>query len=284
MYIHKSFVLLSAFPSSKNGFNEMKNAVELVKPYDFSVIEYYCEKCDTNQISNLLDGYQSVFLAAALQKAQGYNLCTSIADDRRKSVDAMAECFRFARQAGAKSVLINSGPRPEKEEDDEVCLKYLEDSICELHQRVSDIQILLEPGDRDIEYRHLIGHTNMAVSFIRNIYKEVPCIRLVFDISHIAQLNEDLYTSWEIAKKYCTHVHLANCVLDRNSSLFGDKHPLFSVKNGIYSHETAHAFYKHLQDENIDLDVGIEMICPEISEQHFFEHLVSETGWFFQQK
>jgi len=58
------------------------------------------------------------------------------------------------------------------------------------------MEILLEPGDRDVEYRYLIGHTDMAVSFIEGVRSEVPCIGLVFDISHIAQLNEDIYSSW----------------------------------------------------------------------------------------
>ncbi len=282
MSVHKSFVLLSAVPSSKNSLEALKNAVELIKPYDFSCIEYYCENCNVDHVRKLLGKYKSVFLGAALQKAQGLNLCTPIAGDRRKAIDALAECFRFARQAGAKSVLINSGRRPEKEEYDTACLQYLKDSICELHQRVNDIDILLEPGDRDVEYHHLIGHTDMAVSFMDDILAEVPRISLVFDISHIAQLNEELYSSWELAKKHCTHVHLANCVLDRNSPLFGDKHPLFSVKGGVYTHETARAFFKHLQNENSTITAGIEMICSDVSEQRFFERFASETGWFFQ--
>lgn len=284
MLINKSFVLLSSFPSSKTGFDTLKRAVEFIKPYDFSMVEYYCENCDADHVRNLMGGYRSVFLAAALQKDQALNLCAPAAEDRKKAVNVLAECFRFARQAGAEAVLINSGTRPDNDEQDALCLEYLKDSVCELHHRVSGIPILLEPGDRDIQYRHLIGHTDMAVSFIEDIRSEVPCISLVFDISHIAQLNENLYSSWEIAKKHCSHIHLANCVLDRNSPLFGDKHPLFGVKDGIYTHDTARAFYQHLQMENSSLSVGIEMICSEDSEQSFFERFAAETGWFFQQK
>ncbi len=282
MSIHKSFVLTSAFPSSKTGFEALKSAVESIEPYDFSMVEYYCGNCRADQIRSLLGKYKSVFLAAALQKEQGLNLCTPIADDRKKAINLLSECFRFARQAGAQSVLINSGKRPENEVQDKECLKYLKDSICKLHQQVNDIQILLEPGDRNVEYHHLIGHTDMAVSFIDDICTDVPNISLVFDMSHIAQLNEDLYASWEMAKKHCTHVHLANCVLDRNSSLYGDKHPLFGVKGSVYSHDTARAFYEHLQSENRPIVVGIEMICHESSEQRFFERFASETGWFFR--
>ncbi|MHB8064318.1 MAG: sugar phosphate isomerase/epimerase family protein [Ruminiclostridium sp.] len=281
MPIPKSFVLSSAFPSSKTSFEALKKAVDYIKPYDFSMVEYYCEKCSADSVRKLLGEHQSIFLAAALQKTQGLNLCSPITDNRKRSVEALAECFLFAQQAGAKSVLINSGSRPENHKYDSICLDYLKDSICELHHRIKDIHILLEPGDRDVEYHHLIGHTDMAISFIKDIRSEVSCIDLLFDISHIAQLDEELYSAWNLAEKYCSHIHLANCVLDRSSLLYGDKHPLFSVKNGVYSHEAAKTFYQYLQNGNLPLTVGIEMICPEVSEQTFFEHFAAETRWFF---
>jgi len=281
MSIQKSFVLSATFPSSKSSASGLQKAVDFIKPFDFTIIEYYCENCDAERVRNILGNYKSVFLGAALQKTQNLNLCTKNAADRKRAVDELTECFKFARQAGSESVLINSGMRPDEEKDDKLCLSYLKDSIIELHQRVPDINILLEPGDRDVEYRHLLGHTEIAVSFIEDIRTEVPCIGLVFDISHIAQLNEELYSSWSMAKKYCSHVHLANCVLNRLSPLYGDKHPLFGVEDGVYSHEYAAAFYQSLQKETSPLTVGIEMICSEASEQSFFERFVSETGWFF---
>lgn len=278
----KSFVLSATFPSSKNSLEELKEAIELIRPFDFSTIEYYCDRnSNVNQVRRILDGYRSVFLGAALQKSSNLSLCTPIASDRKKALEELSECCKFAEQTGADSILINSGKRPQREEHENLYLNYLRDSICELHQKVSGIKILLEPGDRDIEYFHLIGHTEAAVSFIKNIRNDVPSISLVFDISHIAQLSENLYSSWEIAREYCSHVHLANCVLDIDSPLYGDKHPLFSVKNGIYTHESAAEFYNYLQKETGIIDVGIEVICTEASEREFFNRFVSETEWFF---
>ncbi len=284
MSIQKSFVLSAAFPSSRNSASGLQKAIDFIKPFDFAMIEYYCENCDAESVRTLMGDFRSVFLGAALQKSQNLNLCSKSAGDRKKAVDALTECFKFARQAGSEYVLINSGARPEQEKDDVICLNYLKESVSELHHREADIKILLEPGDRDVEYRHLIGHTDMAVSFVKDIRTEVPCLGLVFDISHIAQLNEDLYSSWSKVKKYCTHIHLANCVLNRLSSLYGDKHPLFSVLDGVYTHESASAFFRSLQKETLPLTVGIEMICSDSSEQSFFERFVSETDWFFKRK
>jgi len=255
--------------------------MEHIRPYGFPVVEYYCENCSAEQIQRLMGDHRSVFLAAALQKSKGLNPSSRVPEDRKKAVDALTECFLFARQAGAESVLINSGPRPEKMEYDSECLKILRESICELNHRAGRIPIVLEPGDRNVEYRHLIGPTDMAVSFIEDLQSEVPGISLVFDISHIAQLNENLYSSWNVAKKYCHHLHLANCILDRSSPLYGDKHPLFSVPNGVYSHEDARAFFLHLQNEGQPLTIGIEMICRETDEAIFFKRFSEETAWFF---
>jgi len=114
MSILKSFVLSANFPGSKTHFNGLKTALEYIEPFDFSVVEYYCENCDADKVHMLLGDRKSVFLAAALQKAQGYNPSSINEDDRKKAVEALTECFRFAVQAGAKVVLINSGPRTEK--------------------------------------------------------------------------------------------------------------------------------------------------------------------------
>lgn len=282
MSIQKSFVLSAAFPSSRSSVAELQKAIDFIKPFDFTMIEYYCENCDADSVRGLMGNYRSVFLGAALQKSQSFNLCSKNAADRKKAVNALAESFKFARQAGSEYVLINSGARPEQEKDDAICLSYLKESISELHHRAAEIKILLEPGDRDVEYRHLIGHTDMAVSFVDDIRSEVPCLGLVFDISHIAQLNEELYSSWSMAKKYCSHIHLANCVLNRLSPVYGDKHPLFSVEDGVYSHESAAAFFNSMQKDALPLTVGIEMICSDASEQSFFERFVSETDWFFK--
>lgn len=282
MSVKKSIVLSTVFPSSKNSMDDLKKAVKFIKPFSFQVVEFYCANCNADDIYKILGKHEGVFLAAALQKERNLNISSYERSERRKALDALAECFSFAQQAGAKSVLINSGARPEDEKLDGVCLEYLKDSILELHNRVKGINILLEPGDRDVEYHHLIGHTDMAVSFIDSVQPVIPEIGLVFDTSHIFQLGEDLMHSWSIAEKYCNHIHLANCVLDRSSPMYGDKHPSFGYDGGVFNHEAARRFYNFLLNENRSLTVGIEVICREKNEQWFFNRLVSETEWFFK--
>ncbi len=109
--------------------------------------------------------------------------------------------------------------------DDALYLNCFVESKSIFNRRENDFNILMEPEDRDVRYRHLLGHTQMAVYFVEDIHAEVPSLGLIFDNSHIAQLNENLYTSWNLAKKYCTtHAHLANFVLNRLFPLYLHTH------------------------------------------------------------
>lgn len=280
--VRKSFVLPATFPGSKIGSEELKKALLHIAPFNFPVIEYYCENCDPDEAKSLLDGAEGIFLGAALQKREGLNPSSQDADVRKKAVELLTGSFQFAARSGASAVLVNSGVRPTDEREDEVCLRYLRESLCKLYEASGGVRVLLEPGDRDVEYCHLIGHTERAAAFIAELRRDIPDIGLVFDISHIAQLGEELYCAWAVAKEYCNHVHLANCVLVPESPLFGDKHPLFGVKGGVYSHETARDFYEFLKNSDALVTVGIEVICAGGDEAHFFDQMTEEMKWFFK--
>jgi hypothetical protein len=278
----KSFVLSASFPSSKKGYDGLKKALDIITPYHFTTIEYYSEDVSADKVSLLMEGRRSIFLAGARQKAAGLNPCALDKDVRDKAVAELGECFRFARQAGAAALMLSSGPRPEHESDDPQCLIYLADSLESLHKLEPDLPILLEPGDRDVEYRHLLGYTPVSVEFTAACRKNGLPLGLIFDISHIAQLGEELGAAWVAARPYCDHVHLANCVLEKQHSLYGDKHPLFGVPGGVYTHQDAYGFLSVLQEDPQPLTVSLEVICPfNESEDGFFPRLVSDTGWFF---
>ena len=278
----KSFVLSASFPASVSGEDGLRAAIQTIAPYGFSVVEYYSEGCGPERVKTLMGGRRSIFLAGARQKAQGLSLCTPDESERLRAVKELSECMCFALRAGAEAVLISSGGRPAMDEDEPRCLGLLRDSILRLHEAVPDMKLLLEPGDRDIEYRQLIGSTDVAVKFLKALPKQVP-LELTFDMSHAAQLGEDLSSAWDAAKDYCSHVHLANCVLKQGAPLYGDKHPFFGIRDGVYSHDDAKAFFSRLAEDARPVIVGIEMICSKESQAGFFERLVADAGWFFGQ-
>lgn len=279
-----SLVLSAAFPSSKSREDGLAEALAQIEPYGVACVEYYCEGCKPERVRSLLDGISGIFLAGARQKAMNLNPSSRDADVREFAVRQMEECFHFARETGARAVMMSSGTRPENERDDTECLKHLEDSIFRLHRTEPDLEILLEPGDRDVEYRHLVGPTPMAVALARKLRENGAPVGLLFDMSHVAQLGEELYQAWDAAKDVCGHVHLANCVLERESPIYGDKHPFFGVEAGVYSHHEARAFFSKLEEEPFPMTVGLEMICSELDEKEFFRRLAKDTSWFFDFK
>jgi sugar phosphate isomerase/epimerase len=281
----KSFVLSASFPGSKKGYEGLKKALDATAPYHFTTLEYYSEGVSADKVSLLMDGRRSIFLAGARQKAAGLNPCALDKDVRGKAVAELGECFRFARQAGAAALMLSSGPRPEHETDDPQCLLYLEDSLEKLHKLEPDLPILLEPGDRDVEYRHLLGYTPVSVEFAAACRGDGLPLGLIFDTSHVAQLGEDLGAAWTAARPYCDHVHLANCVLEKQHPLYGDKHPFFGVPGGVYTHQDACGFLSVLREDPLPLTVSLEVICPlNEAEDSFFSRLLSDTGWFFDLK
>jgi len=282
--MQKSYVLTATFPSAKTSLERLRVALGILGEFDVSVIEYYSEDRSADKIANMLGKRESIFLSGTMQKQQNLIPCSTDASERKKAVDIIADSMKFARQAGARSVMISSGARPDDEKMDAECLKCFSESVCELHRLAGDVDILLEPGDRDVEHRHLIGHTPVAVDFVRGVRPNVPNISLVFDTSHIAQLGEDLYGSWNIAKDYCTHVHLANCSLVKGSALYGDKHPPFGIEGGVFSHDAMQEFYSSLGSAQSPMTVGLEFITQGPSEENFFLGIAQTTGWFLKKR
>jgi sugar phosphate isomerase/epimerase len=278
----KSFVLSAAFPGSKRGLKGLRRALDLLAPYRFSAIEYYCEEVSPGQAAALLAGKTSVFLAGARQKMAGLNPCALDRETREKAVAELGECFHFAREAGAAAVMLSSGSRPPGEADDALCLAYLADSLHRLHRVEPELPMLLEPGDRDVEYRQLLGPSRWSADFAAARRKEGLPLALIFDMSHAAQLGEHLETAWDTVKPCCDHIHLANCVLEKNSPIYGDKHPFFGIPQGVYSHQRARDFLARLVNDPRPLRVSLEMICPPGErEDDFFARLAADTGWFF---
>jgi hypothetical protein len=281
----KSFVLSATFPGSKKGIDGIRHALELLAPWEIDTIEYYNTSVSPDRIAALMQGKQSIFLSGSRQKTENLNPCSLNRDIREKAIAGLGECFHYARQAGATAVMLSSGGRPASEKDDAECLNLLIDSLSRLHKLEPDLPILLEPGDRDVEYRHLLGPTEWAVEFTYRCRNQGIPLGLIFDISHVAQLGEDLEAAWNKARPVCNHVHLANCVLEKNSALYGDKHPLFEVPDGVYTHKDAQKFLALLENEREALTVSLEMICPQDEqEDSFFSRLLTDTKWFFTGK
>ena len=96
------------------------------------------------------------------------------------------------------------------------------------------LDIIVETfDDREYAKNRLIGPTNLAVSFAKEIKTDFNNFGLLLDLSHIPILEEDFVESLKIAKDFIKHIHIGNCILkDKDHPAFGDNHPRFGIVNG----------------------------------------------------
>ena len=128
----------------------------------------------------------------------------------------------------------------------------------------------------------LSGPTEDSLLIAKSIKEKYKMFWLTMDTSHIAQLGEDPERSLILAAPYCDHVHIANCILDSGSSLYGDKHPSFDIDSVVYSRTQLKLLtsiiignYRHR-----DLTIGIEIISAGDIEN--FENTLNNERWFFE--
>lgn len=290
--MQKSIVLSAFFPSSINSLDEFLKAIKLVKKYNLSLIEFYYEGNRKDMIKEALekDKLKTIYLGAMASKRKSLNLSSLNEGLRKRTVEEMKRCIDDSYFYGSTSLLINSGKRPDTKEKESGAYNCLRKSVIELLEYAKEVKkdyilnISLEPGDTNIEAYELIGNTNIAIKLVRDIKRERENFNLILDISHLRQLNEDPIHSIKKAFNYCNHIHLANCIIkDRNSNLYGDKHPEFGVENGEIDSKEVINIFKKIRKlyEGRQFITGLEIICREEDETNYFKKLVQKFNWFF---
>jgi sugar phosphate isomerase/epimerase len=111
----------------------------------------------------------------------------------------------------------------------------------------------------------LMGPTARCLELARDVAKGHPNFGLTFDLSHALQMGEDALRSLLSIRRYCSHVHLANCVIrDRADPLFGDKHPPFGHPGGEVDAPWLAGFVRGLREGGFfagrEVTVGAEVI------------------------
>ena len=92
---------------------------------------------------------------------------------------------------------------------------------------------LLEPFDRDVDRRFLLGPTAECVELIDSLAPEVDNLKIQLDLSHVALMGESFAAAIHTVRKHLAHVHLGNCVKgDRADPFFGDRHAPIGYPGG----------------------------------------------------
>jgi sugar phosphate isomerase/epimerase len=179
-----------------------------------------------------------------------YNLNTPDSIVRERTIERLKAEIDAAAFLNARNIITTSGKYLEGIPEEEQ-LTYLIDSLLVLaaYAQEKGLQLLVEPFDRSIDKKMLIGPLAATLEMAKQVYEKYPNFGLLLDSARFPFLSESREEIVHTLRDYIAQVHIGNCVLgDPQSPIFGDKHPRFGLLGGLVDmNELAH-FFKDLFD------------------------------------
>jgi sugar phosphate isomerase/epimerase len=168
--------------------------------------------------------------------------------ERRSAVDLVRGLIPQAKEWGARTLSVISGPdSADREQAGAMLLASLKE-ICEFSRRMQGPPIMLETFDR-VEFGkdRLVGPTIEAANLANKICGFYPRFGLLLDLSHLPLLGETPEQAVRDAGPFLKQVHIGNCVMrDKAHPAYGDNHPPFGIPEGENGADQLAAFLKVL--------------------------------------
>ena len=154
-------------------------------------------------------------------------------EHRRYTLDVYKDELERAKLCNAEKIITNSGPNDIENRDQ--CKDYLVEFYIELCKCAESMIVMIEPTDWDTSKRKLIGSSKEAVEICQQV-RDAGCTNMasMIDMCHIPLMHETLSQAVNDTGEYLEHIHLGNCVLDKESPVYGDKHPGLGIDGGVY--------------------------------------------------
>jgi sugar phosphate isomerase/epimerase len=190
-------------------------------------------------------GLRVAFNAQPMILKHGWNLSSAEQSVRAEAVAGLRGLIEEAAFLGAKLFTVVSGPDPGP--DGRAAAKA---GLVESLQRLADeggragLAISLEPYDRDVDQRRLLGPTAEAVDVLKQTKRDN--VGLTLDLAHVLLNREEIADAVSTARHVLLHAQISNCVLADGSPVRGDHHPAFGVEGGLVGVDQAAAFLKAL--------------------------------------
>lgn len=213
-------------------------------------------------------GAQPVILKEAL------DIGSLDAEVRQRSVKSILEMLGEAADFGCKVFGLASGPdpypgvsSPEAEKVREESLKRVTESLVDISLKAAGygITVALEPFDRVIEKKRLLGPSSMCARVAAGVRTAAPNFGLMVDLSHIPQIGETPEECLSILGPYVVHVHVANAVLkDKSHPSYGDQHPRFGMPGGEIDEPMVSRFLEDLLKVGYFDGIDVPVISAEV--------------------
>lgn len=212
---------------------------ECLADTDFSIIDitHISNREARKQACDILrhTGVRVVFSGIPPMVFNGYDLSSFDKSEREAAVIYGMELIDEAISVDAETVFFISGPDPgpEKRRQSYGILADSMRSLCSyagVRSSSRELVVALEPADRNVQHKQLLGPFSEAVILAREIRRDCKNFGLVVDQSHIQQLDEQPESVFPQCAGFIRHIHLANAVVDDPAHpLYGDQHPPFGV-------------------------------------------------------
>lgn len=171
-------------------------------------------------------GKRVVFCLPFLHAEAGSNPSSTEPAERRAALETARRWLDVGRAFGAAQVVTVSGPDPGPDQRAAQTAGYA-DFLVELCAEAAPLPVCIEPMDRDIDKRALIGPTAEAAALVDQVHARGGTnLGLLIDMSHLPLLREGFDEALAASGPRTQHVHLGNCLLrDPADAFYGDKHP-----------------------------------------------------------
>lgn len=231
---------------------------ECISDDDFSIIDitHITDPVVRRRSGQILRdaGVRVVFSGIPPMVFDGHNLSSLDMFTRKAAVTCGMELIDEAISMGAETVFFISGPDPGPERREQAYAVLSESmrrlcSYASVRSLSRELTVALEPADRSVQHRQLLGPFSEAAVFARDIRRDCSNFGLVVDQSHIQQLGEQPQNVLAQCAQFVCHVHLANAVVDDQAHpLYGDQHPPFGIPGSRVSVEDLSRFIKTMLD------------------------------------
>ena len=168
-------------------------------------ITWIRDKAQRRAVKELLDLWNGVvvYSGAPILALSHKSLCSLDKALRSESVDVARQIIDEADYFDADFVLLISGPDPGIQRRHEARSALIESLITLVHYAEAvngQLMVTLEPADRDIHRRQLIGPISESVEISKAVREHYRRFGLTIDLSHLAQLGEDARQAISMAR------------------------------------------------------------------------------------
>lgn len=255
-YMKVGVVHFMAYPETMKGEGPILETLEKIAEDEFFTaveISQIKDEKIRKKARKLLDASHLaiVYLAHPTLLAKQLDLNSFDPKETRRAVDEVKSLVNEAYEMGAVELLFLSGKDPGKEIREEARRLLVSSikEICSYAKSRGNLGLAMEPFDREIDKKHLIGPVEEARAVAEEVRKDFDNFGLVVDLSHLPLLNETPDQAIRPAKDYIVHAHIGNCVLgDKNHIAYGDQHPRFGIEGGKNDVEELVEFLRVLLD------------------------------------